>query len=174
MNKKSHIALNCNVKVDSFKKIRITFVSSFIYKLYYKIKMKSFKVLFMIMLSAAVLVGCSKKKPAADAGNDTDTTTTSVTTGIDFDALSKGMCDCATDMLGNMKKMQELTTAGDTEGLTALAAAMETDGQKFETCVAALEAKYPDVDGNPEYEDKAEAALKKNCPDLAKAMGSDE
>lgn len=128
--------------------------------------MKSFKYLFIIMFATAALVGCKKK--TAETGGDEPKEETS--TGINFDAMATEMCDCSADMLGGMQKLQELTAAGDTKGLEALAAEMEPKAAEMEKCIAALEAKYPGIEGNAEYEAKAEAALAKNCPEYAKAM----
>lgn len=128
--------------------------------------MKSFKYLFIIMFATAALVGCKKKAPA-DAGDDVKEETS---TGINFDAMATEMCDCSSDLLGGMKKLQELTAAGDTDGLAKLAEEMEPKAAEMEKCIASLEAKYPGIEGNAEYEAKAEAALTKNCPEYAQAM----
>jgi hypothetical protein len=128
--------------------------------------MKSFKYLFIIMFATAALVGC-KKKADVDSG---ETSTPEVTDGINFDAMATDMCNCSSDLLGGMKKLKDLTAAGDTDGLTKLVAEMEPKTAEMEKCIAALEAKYPGIDGNPAYEAKAEAALAKNCPEYAAAM----
>ena len=120
----------------------------------------------MVMLSAIVLVGC-KKKAANDAGTDTDTTT-SETTGINFDAMAKDVCGCYSGLVANLAKMETLTAAGDTDAIAALSTLMDADEEKIDKCVVALQSKYPGIDGNAELEAKAEAALVRACPDLAK------
>ncbi len=133
--------------------------------------MKAFRILMMIMVCGALLTSCKKKAPAAPA--DTDTTSApSVTTGIDFDALSKEMCTCAADFVALTKKSKELQAAGKTDEIAAILQEMAAKGPEMEKCMAALEAKYPGVDGNAEYEEKAQAALKRNCPDFAAAMST--
>ena len=67
-------------------------------------------------------------------------------------------------MIANLKQMEVLTKAGDTEGLTALSTLMAAGTDKADACIAALETKSPGFGEKPEYN----AALAKVCPDLAK------
>ena len=126
--------------------------------------MKSFKYLFIIMFATAALVGCKKK----DASNTGETSTPEVSTGIDFDAMAKEMCDCTKDLVSAMDKQKELTAAGKTDELLALAAEMAPKAVEMEACMAKLQTKYPGIDGDEANEAKAEAALAKNCPGYAK------
>ncbi len=131
--------------------------------------MKSFKFLFMMLLSAAVLVGC-KKKAAEDASNDAGGEDTSVPAGINFSQMAKDMCDCASPMMEMSKEASELAASGDAEKAGEMLqklAGMEGDMEK---CIAGLEAKYPGVNENEEYQEKAIAELEKQCPDFAAAM----
>ncbi|MGK0388021.1 MAG: hypothetical protein ACI94Y_000749 [Maribacter sp.] len=130
--------------------------------------MKSFKYLFIIMFATAALVGC-KKKASVDEG---DTTTPEVSTGIDFDAMAKEMCDCTNDLINILEKQKALTAAEKTEDLLALTTEMAPKAEKMGTCITALQAKYPGIDGDEAQEAKATAALTRNCPGYARIVES--
>ncbi len=127
--------------------------------------MKAFRILFLVMICGAMLTSCKKKAPAP-TGDDT-TSAPSVTTGIDFDALAKEMCGCAKDAIELAVKSKALEADGKVDEIAALIPQIEATMGEMEKCAAALESKYPGVDGNAEYEEKADAAMKRNCPDFA-------
>ncbi len=133
--------------------------------------MKALRFTVFALFCCVIAIGCKKKETTTTGGDDT-TTTTTTTSGIDFDGLAKGVCDCTSDLLNLMDKQNELTEAGDTEGLTALLTDMAPKLTKMETCITELQAKYPGVDGDPENEAKAEEALKRVCPKFAEMQAS--
>ncbi len=131
--------------------------------------MKVLRYLVLVLLCSAVLVSCKKKAPQDSPSTDGGDTPKAEET-MDFKAMATEVCNCTKDMLAAVDKMSALTEAGDTEGLAALATEMEAMEAKVEPCIVAVEAKYPGIDGNAEYEEKAQAALKEVCPGFAKMM----
>ncbi len=132
--------------------------------------MKVFRIVLMVAICGALLTSCKKKAPAAPTNADTTTSAPSATAGIDFDALSNEMCTCAKDVMDLALKSKSLQASGDMKAIAELIPQITAKSEEMEKCMATLETKYPGIDGNAEYEEKAQAALKRNCPKFAEAM----
>jgi hypothetical protein len=90
-----------------------------------------------------------------------------------FDGMAKEACDCSSVMLGYMEDVNRLAEEDKLEELYKIAELMEPESTKMEKCLAEIEAKYNDIDGNAEYEKRAEEALIRVCPAYARAMKMD-
>ena len=64
------------------------------------------------------------------------------------------------------QKIESLSEGGDTEGLQNLMTELMEIAENAESCASELEEKY----GEPEDEEKANAAFREACPDVAAIM----
>jgi len=88
----------------------------------------------------------------------------------DFKAVASDLCDCGNDLLDLYEKMKKYGDEGNTEALQKNLPLFEKESMKLEACVGELEKKYPHLDGNKEYEAKAEEALRTYCPRFSLIM----
>lgn len=91
----------------------------------------------------------------------------------DFDKMAEELCACMTPLVKLNDQVQDLSAAGDTEGVADLYAELEAEFARSEKCATDLEEKYGAMNA-PEEEAKAQAALRKNCPKVAALINQEE
>lgn len=90
----------------------------------------------------------------------------------DYDQMAKDLCSCMRPLADMNEKIKVLIKEGNTQEVANLFSEVERLSTEGETCATALEDKYGIVEG--ESEQKASAALKKHCPDIAKMLDQSE
>lgn len=90
----------------------------------------------------------------------------------DYDQMAKDLCSCMRPLADMNQKIKELVEEGKTDEVTKLFADVERIAAEGEACATSLEGKYGAVEG--ESEQKASAALKKHCPDIATLLEQSE
>ncbi len=82
------------------------------------------------------------------------------------------LCQCMRPLADMNKEIKRLVEEGKTSEVAALFSEVEKLATEGENCANALEDKYGIVD--KKSEDKASAALKKHCPDIAEMLEQTE
>ncbi len=90
----------------------------------------------------------------------------------DYDQMAKDLCSCMRPLANVNNQIKTLVAAGKTEEVSNLFAKVEEIAKEGEACANSLELKYGVVAG--ESEEKASAALKKHCPDIAAMLEQSE
>ena len=90
----------------------------------------------------------------------------------DFDQMAKDLCNCMRPLADMNQKIKQLVNEGKTTEVANLFTEVERLATEGEVCATSLEDKYGIVE--KESEDKAAAALKKHCPDIAKMLDQSE
>ena len=88
---------------------------------------------------------------------------------IDYDAMSVAVCNCYVnsgldDLNKQLSQLQDRDAPHDE--MKKLTESAEQHYVKMKNCIDSVELKFGRFDKN-EHVDKAEAAMKKNCPQLA-------
>ncbi|MGK0391142.1 MAG: hypothetical protein ACI94Y_003904 [Maribacter sp.] len=91
-----------------------------------------------------------------------------------FKAAAIDICECTNGLFDKVSKMELLEAEGKTEELLKLADEVETDVAEMNKCMQILETKYSDIDGNPDYEKRAEDALRQYCPAFAMSLDNEK
>lgn len=89
-----------------------------------------------------------------------------------YDQMATDLCTCMRPLADMNEKIKVLIKEGKTDEVAALFADVERIASEGEVCAKSLEEKYGLVEG--ESEEKATAALKKNCPDIAQMLEQSE
>ena len=89
-----------------------------------------------------------------------------------YDQMAKDLCSCMRPLADVNEKIQGLVREGKTNEVAALFGEVEKIASEGEVCAKSLEEKYGTVEGESEV--KATAALKKNCPDIARMLEQSE
>lgn len=89
-----------------------------------------------------------------------------------YDQMAKDLCSCMRPLADVNEKIKDLVKEGKTDEVAALFAEVEKIASTGEACAQSLEEKYGMVEGEKEV--KATAALKKNCPDIARMLEQSE
>ena len=89
-----------------------------------------------------------------------------------YDQMAKDLCNCMRPLADVNDKIQGLVKEGKTNDVAKIFAEVEKIASEGEACAKSLEEKYGTVEG--ESEAKATAALKKNCPDIARMLEQSE
>lgn len=80
-----------------------------------------------------------------------------------FKNVADDICNCSTEMQALSKKALKLQKEENVEGLQKLMVEIESATGEYESCINGLMIKYPEINGNKEYEKRAELALQKHC-----------
>lgn len=91
-----------------------------------------------------------------------------------FNQVAEDICNCSTDLQALNDKAKLLLKEEKYDELRKLADEIDGVSAKFEQCITGLMLKYPEIEGNKEYERRAEEALKKHCPmfeEMASSVG---
>lgn len=127
--------------------------------------MKSIQILFVLLLSTAVFVGCGKKAKNSDGSSSSDTSKEiSNTTASKFDDMAKEACNCTEGIAPMMKKVNELAEAGNTAALSELTKELQPKIEVAQKCITEVENKYADLQKEVDSEKKIEESLQKLCP----------
>ncbi len=89
-----------------------------------------------------------------------------------YDQMAKDLCSCMRPLADVNEKIKSLVKEGKTNEVAELFAEVEKIASAGEACAQSLEEKYGMVEGEKEV--KATAALKKNCPDIARMLEQSE
>ncbi len=87
-----------------------------------------------------------------------------------YEKLADEMCGCSSEILVLLKELEEHTAAENTDAIMELMPKLEALFPDFESCIADMDRKYPEIDSSDEEQKKAMDALQKNCPDLYNLM----
>ncbi len=112
--------------------------------------------LFALLVLSVSLFSCKSSKPETD-----------------YNAMAKELCNCMSPLVDMNEKIQEMTKAGDTEAVGEMFTELEAQFAEGERCAAELEQKYGAMN-EPGEEEKAKAAIQKNCPKVAEMMNQAE
>lgn len=89
-----------------------------------------------------------------------------------YDQMAKDLCSCMRPLAEVNEQIKSLVKEGKTSEVAELFTEVEKIASEGEACAQSLEEKYGMVEG--ESEQKATAALKKNCPDIAQMLEQSE
>ncbi len=87
---------------------------------------------------------------------------------IDYGQMAENFCTCMRPLVDLNKEIRTLLNAGKTDEVKALIPQVEQLNKESESCIAKLEEKFG-VKGI-EQEEKANTAIAKKCPDIAKMI----
>lgn len=90
----------------------------------------------------------------------------------DYNQMAIDLCNCMRPLADMNQQIKSLVREGKTQEVADLFAEVERIAAEGETCATSLEEKYGVVEGASE--EKATAALKKNCPDIAAMLEQSE
>ena len=90
----------------------------------------------------------------------------------DYNQMAIDLCNCMRPLADMNEQIKSLIQEGKTQEVADLFSKVEQIAAEGEACATSLEEKYGVVAG--ESEQKATAALKKNCPDIAAMLERNE